>query len=86
MQLIAEAWLHGRETPALMDIEWEQEWPNSIESIRKKYDIKPYASVLPWNLLEILSGTSFWQRLGLVIKMGWMARRLRRGEYLQSAV
>ena len=86
MQLITEAWLHGRETPALMDIEWEQEWPNSIESIRKKYDIKPYASVLPRNLLEILSGTSFWQRLGLVIKMGWMALRLRRGEYLQSAV
>lgn len=86
MQLITEAWLHGRETPALMDIEWEQEWPHSIESIRKKYDITPYTSVLPQNLLEILSGPSFWQRLGLVIKMGWMARKLQRGEYLQPAL
>lgn len=82
MQLMTEAWLHGRETPALMDIEWEQEWALSIDAIRKKYAIKPYASVLPNNLLEILSGGSLFRRLSLLLKMGWMGRRLQRGEYL----
>lgn len=54
MQLIAEAWQHGRRSPALMDIEWEQEWNDSIENIRARHGIPVYRSALPANLLESL--------------------------------
>ena len=54
MQLIAEAWQHGRRAPAFMDIEWEQEWNSSIETIRERHGIPAYRSVLPANLLESL--------------------------------
>ena len=52
MQLIAEAWRHGREAPAFMDINWEAEWNNSVEAIRESYGIPVYRSVLPANLFE----------------------------------
>ena len=54
MQLIAEAWQHGRNAPALMDIEWEAEWNSSIETIRERHGIPVYQSLLPANLLESL--------------------------------
>ena len=53
LQLILEAWRHGRQAPAMMEIEWEAEWQHSIDDIRKRYDIKPYRSVLPANMLEV---------------------------------
>ena len=52
MQLIAEGWRHGRETPAMMDIQWEAEWNRPIEEIREAYGIPVYRSVLPAKLLE----------------------------------
>ena len=52
MQLIAEAWRHGREAPAFMDIHWEAEWNNRIDAIREAYGIPVYESALPANLLE----------------------------------
>lgn len=54
MQLIAEAWQHGRRSPALMDIEWEAEWNDSIETIRARHGIPVYRSALPADLLESL--------------------------------
>ena len=55
VQLVAEAWQHGRRAPALMDIDWEEEWNSSIESIRARHGIPVYQSVLPANLLEALA-------------------------------
>ena len=52
MQLIAEAWRHGRTAPALMDIHWEAEWNNSVDAIRESHGIPVYESALPANLLE----------------------------------
>ena len=54
MQLIAEAWQHGRRSPALMDIEWEREWNDSIATIRARHSIPVYQSALPADLLESL--------------------------------
>ena len=54
MQLIAEAWRHGRRAPALMDIEWEREWNDSIATIRARHSIPVYQSALPADLLESL--------------------------------
>ena len=55
VQLLAEGWRHGRETPALMDIHWEAEWNRSIDEIRKAYGIPVYQSILPANLFESLA-------------------------------
>ena len=52
MQLIAEGWRHGGETPAMMDIHWEAEWNRPIEEIRETYGIPAYQSVLPASLFE----------------------------------
>ena len=54
MQLIAEAWQHGRRAPALMDVEWENEWNDSIETIRARHGSPVYRSALPADLLESL--------------------------------
>ena len=54
MQLIAEAWQHGRRSPAFMDIEWEDEWNDSIETIRARHGITVYRSALPADFLESL--------------------------------
>lgn len=56
MQLIAEARQHGRRAPALMDIEREEEWNDSIETIRARHGIPVYRSALSANLLETLAG------------------------------
>lgn len=55
MQLIAEGWRHGRQTPPLMDIHWEAEWNNSIEAIREAYAIPTLQSTLPANLFESMA-------------------------------
>ena len=52
-QSIAEAWKHGRETPPMMDIEWQDIWNKSLNSIRSEYAIRPFASNVPPNLLEM---------------------------------
>tara|TARA_R110002072_G_scaffold36879_2_gene108347 strand:- start:371 stop:1390 length:1020 start_codon:yes stop_codon:yes gene_type:complete len=85
MQLMMEAWQHGRQTPVMMDIEWEQEWANDIPAIRQKYAIEQYRSVLPADLLETATEAPFWRKLGLGLKMASYSRRLRRGEYLHAA-
>ncbi len=65
MQIVTEAWQHGRETPYMMDIEWEAEWNNSLESIRDKYNIPTYQSVFPPDLLESAESPSLWKKLTL---------------------
>lgn len=55
LQIIAEAWRHGRTTPALMAINWEQEWHKPIATIRKEQGIQAFKSVLPADLLETLA-------------------------------
>ena len=52
MQLIAEGWHHGRQTPPMMDIQWEAEWNRPIEAIRESHGIPVYRSKLPANLFE----------------------------------
>ena len=56
MQLIAEAWQHGCRSPAFMDIEWEEEWNDCIETIRARHGIAVYRSALPADLLEPSAG------------------------------
>ena len=85
MQLIMEAWHHGRQTPPMMDIKWEQEWNFSIEEIRSKHGIECYRSVLSENLLETFAAGSLWARLRLGLRLARILRQLRKGETLQIA-
>lgn len=52
---IAEAWLHGRQTSPLMEIEFEAHWSQSIDDIRRRFAIEPYAGTYPPDLFEQLA-------------------------------
>ncbi len=58
LQNLAEAWVHGCESPDFMAIEWEQDWHLKVEDVREKHGIKPFSSALPADLLEQLSQVS----------------------------
>jgi ubiquinone biosynthesis protein Coq4 len=85
LQLILEAWVHGRQTPALMEIEWEQEWHQTIDQVRSRFGIRPFQSVLPTDMLEVFGSGTRWSRL----KTGWqlsrLLKRLKAGEQLYSS-
>lgn len=49
----------------MMDIEWEQEWNNSLEDIRKAHSIPLYHSIFPADLLESIESASIWKKLQL---------------------
>jgi ubiquinone biosynthesis protein Coq4 len=85
MQIITEAWQHGRATPAMMNIEWESEWGNSLESIRAKYAIPTYKSVFPSDLLESIENPTPWKKLYMLFQLFWYNLQLRRGT-LRAAV
>ena len=58
LQVISEAWQHGRATPALMAIHWEEEWHKPIERIRQERGIDAFESALPADLLETLAANA----------------------------
>ncbi len=52
MDMIATAWAHGRQTPPLMLVAWEEVWREPVETIRARFSITPYASPFPPDLFE----------------------------------
>ena len=58
LQNLSEAWHHGVQCPPLMAVDWEQEWSQDIESLRRKLGIEPFAGSLPADLLEQLAAAS----------------------------
>lgn len=79
LQIIMEAWQHGRDTPAMMNIEWEAEWDNSLETIRAKHRIPTYQSVFPADLLESIENPTFMKKLAIVFQLLKYNFQLRRG-------
>jgi len=77
MQIMTEAWQHGRETPVMMNIEWEEEWNNSLEAIRRKHRIPTYQSIFPADLLESVESAPFWKKSKLILQLLWYNLRLR---------
>ena len=80
MQIIWEAWQHGRETPVMMNIEWEKEWNNSLESIRSTHKIPKYQSIFPADLLESIETASLWKKLQLGLQLTRYNLRLRQNK------
>ncbi|MFT4520075.1 MAG: ubiquinone biosynthesis protein Coq4 [Halioglobus sp.] len=78
MQIVAEAWQHGRETPFMMNIEWEKEWNNSLKDIRATHGIRTYKSVFPTDMLETVESAPVWKKLTLsypLLKYHFLLRR-----------
>jgi ubiquinone biosynthesis protein Coq4 len=77
LQIITEAWQHGRETPVMMDIEWEEEWNNSLQDIRASHDIPTYQSIFPADLLESIETASLLEKVKLGYQITKFNRRLK---------
>ena len=58
LQNISEAWRHGRTAPPLMEIDWESEWHQKTEDIRKRHGIEPFKGSFPPDLLEQLAASA----------------------------
>lgn len=52
MDAITTAWVHGRETPPVILIPWEEVWDQPVTSIRNSYGIVPYVRPHPADLIE----------------------------------
>ncbi|NND68379.1 MAG: hypothetical protein HKN19_12400 [Halioglobus sp.] len=78
MQIISEAWQHGRETPVMMDIEWEKEWAAQIEDIRERYNINPYESIFPDDLMESAGEASLLKKIRIGFQLLRWHRRLQK--------
>lgn len=52
MTTLTSAWRHGRETPPIMLINWENEWEKSVEQVRSDFGICPYIRPYPADLIE----------------------------------
>ena len=58
MRTICEAWQHGRQTPPLMAVEFEEEWHAPIDDVRRRFDIEPFSGSFPADLFEKLAATA----------------------------
>ena len=52
MDTILSAWVHGRATPPMLLIPWEQVWQDSTSAVRSRYGVEPYVTPYPADLFE----------------------------------
>jgi ubiquinone biosynthesis protein Coq4 len=53
LDTIADAWRHGRTTPPMLLIPWEDLWSLSVDEIRTRYRVTPFPRRWPANLIEM---------------------------------
>ena len=51
---VLAAYLHGRETPPLLGVQWEEIWDQPITEIRSDLGVEPFVSPYPAELLELI--------------------------------
>jgi ubiquinone biosynthesis protein Coq4 len=54
MDVTLDAWRHGRETPALIVVDWPAVWAGSIEEVRAGLGVTAFVSPHPADLFEQL--------------------------------
>lgn len=54
LDTILTAWTHGRESPALLGLDWAAIWDRSVADLRRDIGISAYASPYPADLFEQL--------------------------------
>lgn len=47
LQVMLEGWRHGRQTRPLMLVDWHDAWNDTIDALRARHGVAPYASLLP---------------------------------------
>ena len=52
--VILSGWVHGRRTPPMLLIPWEQAWDHTTDEIRLRYGVPPYESSYPADVFEQL--------------------------------
>jgi ubiquinone biosynthesis protein Coq4 len=52
LDTVLSAYTHGRRTPPLLGLDWEEIWDRPVAEIRTDYGITPYDSPYPAGLLE----------------------------------
>jgi ubiquinone biosynthesis protein Coq4 len=52
MDVVFSACKHGRETPPMIAIPWEAVWGETVEAVRARFRITPYASPYPSDVFE----------------------------------
>ena len=55
LDIILSAWVHGRESPPLLGVDWEAIWDQPTEAVRAELGLKPYQSPWPADLFEQLA-------------------------------
>lgn len=58
MDTILSAWRHGRQTPPMMLIPWEEAWLAPVDEVRARYGISEYPSPYPANIVEMLEASA----------------------------
>jgi ubiquinone biosynthesis protein Coq4 len=54
MDVVFDAWRHGRRTPPLIAIPWDQVWSETTAAVRAKSGVEPFVSPYPADLFEQL--------------------------------
>jgi ubiquinone biosynthesis protein Coq4 len=54
LDTIFSGWAHGRETPPLLGLPWEDIWHEPIDTIRAAHGVQPYPCPYPADLVELL--------------------------------
>lgn len=55
LDTILSAWVHGRESPPLLGVNWEAIWDQPMNAVRAELELKPYESPWPADLFEQLA-------------------------------
>ena len=55
LDTILSAWVHGRESPPLLGVDWQAIWNQPMEAVRAELGLKPYESPWPADLFEQLA-------------------------------
>ncbi len=58
MQIIAESWVHGRQSPPFMAIAFESEWSDTLEQVRNRHNIATFQGSFPPDLFEQLKAAA----------------------------
>jgi hypothetical protein len=53
-ETVLTGWVHGRRTPPLLGVPWEQVWDRPVEAVRSQLGVEPYPRPFPADLLEQL--------------------------------
>ncbi len=54
MDTVLGAWIHGRRSPSIMDLDWESVWDQPLETLRSQLGIRRFESIYPPDIIEQL--------------------------------